>query len=125
MSIGARTLPRWNRKPQKPKPSSEAPKRPRVKDLREIYKGLITLSSANRIAAMASAMQWHDNAIRYLLFKNRMADGRLNLLSKLAAARVHMVRQREDDRKEQAMMDLAESLLRNVAARLDEERRAS
>ncbi len=108
MSTGARTLPRWNRKPQKSKPSLETPRRPRVKDLRECYKGLITLSIANRISTLASALQWYDNATRYLISKKRlqtMMDGRVNYLSKVAHARAHAIKQQEDAAKENALIE--------------------
>lgn len=59
--------PKKPRQPKMPKPAKIA--RPKSKDLRMIYKGLMTVSVQNRIASLAYALQWYDGAIPYVIQK--------------------------------------------------------
>jgi hypothetical protein len=61
-------------RPQKP-PKQPKPKRPQVKELRQIYRGLVTQDEGQRVASLAYAMQWYDNALPYVVLK---AGGQLS-----------------------------------------------
>lgn len=54
------------RPPKMPKP--KRPDRPLGRDLRAVYKGLLTADQGQRLASLAKAMQWYDAAQPYLLF---------------------------------------------------------
>lgn len=58
-------------KPKVPKtPAAAKIAKPKVNQLRHIYKGLITADQGSRLAAMAYALQWFDTAIKYMLSAN-------------------------------------------------------
>lgn len=64
-------MPRHSRRaPRAPKPP-KPPKmvRPKVRDLRMVLKGLLTVSIGDRIGALHYALQWYDSVIPYLLQK--------------------------------------------------------
>jgi hypothetical protein len=50
-------------------PAPKPPKvpRPQGKELRALYKGLMTLSASNRINTLAYALQWFDKAVTYMM----------------------------------------------------------
>ncbi len=65
-------MPRFRRQrapkaPKAPKPPKMV--RPKVKDLRMVLKGLLTVSIGDRIGALHYALQWYDSVIPYLLQK--------------------------------------------------------
>lgn len=54
--------------------------RPKVRDLRLVLKGLISVSVQSRIAALAYALQWYDTALPYLVQKGKLPpDGKKKL----------------------------------------------
>lgn len=58
------------RAPKPPKPPKL--KRPATRDLRIIYKGLVTTDQGQRIARLNAALQWYDKqALPYVVFKNK------------------------------------------------------
>lgn len=66
-------MPRWNRraraaKPPKP-PAPPKLARPKVKNLRMVYKGILSVSIGDRIAALHYGLQWYDGVVTYLLSK--------------------------------------------------------
>jgi len=46
--------------------------KPRIKDLREIYKKMIVYEATTRFNALAQAFQWYDKAITYLIDSKKM-----------------------------------------------------
>jgi len=62
---------RRNRTSAPPIPKPPKPQRPQGKALRELYKGLVTLSTSNRINSLASALQWFDSAQVWMLSRNK------------------------------------------------------
>lgn len=74
--------------PRTRKPKVKVPKpvkipRPKTKGLRLILKGLMTVSQANRIASLAYALQWYDQALPYLVQKG-MLDAKAKKMLELA-----------------------------------------
>jgi hypothetical protein len=73
-----RRAPRMPKQPRVPKtPRVKKPKavkipRPKVKALRMMLKGLLTVSQANRIASLAYALQWYDQALPYMVQKGQL-----------------------------------------------------
>jgi hypothetical protein len=59
------------RKAKMPKPPKL--QRPKVKVLRAILKGLMTVSIQNRLATLAYALQWYDAAILYLIQRQKLS----------------------------------------------------
>lgn len=57
--------------------------RPKTKNLRMVLKGLLTVSQANRIASLAYALQWYDQALPYLVQKGQL-DAKAKKLLEIA-----------------------------------------
>ena len=63
---------RHRRTPKVPKPpKQQAPDRPRVRDLRHLYKGLMQVKAGNRVATLQTALHWFDDAVKYTIFKQQ------------------------------------------------------
>lgn len=82
---------RHKRTPRVPKPmKQQAPNRPRVKDLRHLYKGLLQVKSADRVAALQTALHWFDDAVKYIIFKQQ---GQLTLEQAQAYEKANKMRE--------------------------------
>lgn len=66
-------------------PKVKAPKpmkipRPKTKDLRMLYRGLLTVSEGQRISTLSYALQWYDSALPYLIQRKQLSvDARQKL----------------------------------------------
>jgi hypothetical protein len=88
-----------------PAPKQPKPKRPQGRELREIYKGLVTLSASNRINALALALQWYDKAQLYMISRNKgqaLPADTLKALERAVKARKIGLSATMDGEKEQA-----------------------
>jgi hypothetical protein len=69
-------MPRRRRTMRTPKmkmPKATKIPRPKTKDLRILYKGLLSVSGGNRISTLAYALQWYDSALPYLIQKKLLS----------------------------------------------------
>jgi hypothetical protein len=71
------TMPRHNRRAPKAAKPPKPPKmiRPKVKDLRMVLKGLLTVSIGDRLAALHYALQWYDGVVPYMFGKKMIPMG--------------------------------------------------
>src|SRR5260221_11136158 len=68
-------------KPPKPIPPAK-PERPKRSDLKNIYKGLLSLDIGQRVNTLAKAMHWFDKAQVYILYKQKGKWTRAQLTAK-------------------------------------------
>jgi len=67
--------------------------RPRVKELRKLYKALITTSIALRIEALKNVLQWYDQAMPYVEWKLDLIEAQHKSLAE--AKRIDRARQKD------------------------------
>lgn len=90
------------KRPKAPKPPKVP--RPKVKDLRMVYKGLMTVSLQNRIASLAYALQWYDGVIPYLIQKGKLTSDAQKKLTVAVKCRKQAMGTNNDNEKEAAML---------------------
>lgn len=99
-------MPRYRRvrtpRVKMPKPVKIA--RPKVKGLRMILKGLMTVSVQNRIASLAYALQWYDHALTYLIQKNKLSADAQKRLAIAVKCRKQGMGTDQDQEKETAFL---------------------
>lgn len=103
------------KKQRVPKPVKIA--RPKIRDLRVILKGAITVSLQNRIATLGYALAWYDGAIPYLLQKGLLAPDARKKLELAVKARKQGMGTNQDHEKESAFL-LAVRLYEKACAAL-------
>lgn len=82
---------RHRRTPKVPKP----PKmlgliRPKVRDLRHLYRGLLQVKAADRVTTLQTALHWFDDAVKYVIFKQQ---GQLTLEQAQAYEKANKMRE--------------------------------
>ena len=78
--------------------------RPKTKALRMIYKGLLTISQANRLASLAYGLQWYDSAILYLVQRGKLDALAQKLLPIAVKCRKQGIGTTNDHEKETAFL---------------------
>lgn len=81
----------WQSPGAAPQPAA-APKppklpRPKTKDLRVVLKGFVTADQAQRIGALAYALQWYDKAIEYCVINKKLPQDHVKTMERAVKAR--------------------------------------
>jgi hypothetical protein len=90
--------------------------RPKVRDLRMVLKGLMTVSVQNRIASLSYALQWYDQALPYLIQKNKLSADARKRLETAVKCRKQGMGTNQDQEKETAFLMAVRSYEKSCAA---------